>query len=92
MTGLYLICMSVLMLQVAETRLLSVIAWYYLAFFAISMAMFGMTAGSLFIYFQSQLFPVERLFEHLAWIAVALAVSVVASLISLVSSIIIAGT
>ena len=42
------------------------------------MAMFGMTAGSLFIYFKSQLFPAERLFEHLAWIAVALAVSVVA--------------
>ena len=90
MTGLYLICMCVLMLQVAETRLLSVIAWYYLAFFAISMAMFGMTAGSLFIYFKSQLFPAERLFEHLAWIAVALAVSVVASLISLVSSVVFA--
>src|SRR5262249_39850442 len=86
MIGLYLICMCVLMLQIAETRLLSVIAWYYLAFFAISMAMFGMTAGSLFVYFKSQLFPAERLFEHLAWIAVALAVS----LISLFSSVVFA--
>ena len=43
--GVFLACMCPLMLQVMETRLLSVIAWYYLAFFAISMAMFGMTAG-----------------------------------------------
>src|SRR5215469_11559825 len=91
LTGLYLICMCVLMLQIAETRLLSVIAWYYLAFFAISMAMFGMTAGSLFVYFKSQFFSPERLFEHLAWIAMALAVSVCASLISLVSSVVLAG-
>jgi hypothetical protein len=91
MTGLYFICMCVLMLQIAETRLLSVIAWYYLAFFAISMAMFGMTAGSLFVYFKSQLFPAERLFENLAWIAVAFAIAVGASLISLVSSVVLAG-
>ena len=32
-----------LMLQIIETRVLSVIAYYYLAFFAIGMAMFGMT-------------------------------------------------
>jgi hypothetical protein len=37
-----------LMLQNVETRILSVISYYYLAFSAISMATFGMTAGSLF--------------------------------------------
>ena len=36
--------------QIIETRLLSVISWYYLAFFAISMAVFGMTAGSLVVF------------------------------------------
>jgi hypothetical protein len=50
--GLFLICMCGLMLQIMETRLLSVMAWYCLAFFAISMAMFGMTAGSLLVYFK----------------------------------------
>jgi len=35
-----------LMLQIIETRVLSVISYYYLAFFAIAMAMFCMTAGS----------------------------------------------
>ena len=68
LAGLFLICMCVLMLQIVETRMLSVIAWYYLAFFAISMAMFGMTAGSLFVYFKPHLFQPERLLEHLSWI------------------------
>ena len=44
--------MCVLMLQIIETRILSVISYYHLAFFSISMAMFGMTAGSLFVYFR----------------------------------------
>jgi len=39
------------MLQITETRVISVILYYYLAFFAISMAMLGMTAGSLLVYF-----------------------------------------
>ena len=57
LAGLFLICMCSLMLQIMQTRLLSVMAWYYLAFFAISMAMFGMTAGSLLVYFKADLFP-----------------------------------
>ena len=51
LAGLFLVCMCVLMLQIVETRILSVISFYHLAFFAISMAMFGMTAGSLIVYF-----------------------------------------
>ena len=88
LTGVFIVCMCSLMLQIMETRLLSVIAWYYMAFFAISMAMFGMTGGSLIVYFKSQLFTRERLHEHLAWIAVALAISVVLSTASLVSSVV----
>ncbi|MFZ1045333.1 MAG: hypothetical protein WAN52_06820, partial [Pseudolabrys sp.] len=67
------------MLQIIETRVLSVISYYYLAFFAIAMAMFGMTAGSLFVYFRETLFPRHRLFENLIWISSAFAISVVVS-------------
>jgi len=77
--GLFLICMCVLMLQIIETRILSVIAYYYFAFFAIGMAMFGMTAGSLFVYFRENLFPRHRLLENLVWISSAFAISVVVS-------------
>ena len=89
--GLFLICMCSLMLQIMETRLLSVMAWYYLAFFAISMAMFGMTAGSLFVYFKASLFPPMRLLEHLSWIGSAFAIAVVISTLSMVSTVVLAG-
>src|SRR5215831_13727276 len=88
LTGVFIVCMCSLMLQIMETRLLSVIAWYYMAFFAISMAMFGITGGSLIVYFKSQLFTRERLHEHLAWIAAALAISAGLSTVSLVSSVV----
>lgn len=87
LAGLFLICMCVLMLQIIETRLLSVISWYYLAFFAISIAMFGMTAGSLIVYSRAHLFPPQRLLEHLSWISAAFAIAVVVSALSVVSSV-----
>jgi len=92
LAGLFLICMCVLMLQIIETRLLSVMAWYHLAFLAISMAMFGLTAGSLLVYFEADFFPPERLLEHLAWIAAAFAIVVVVSTLSIVSSVLVADT
>ena len=79
LVGLFLICMCALMLQIIETRILSVVAYYYLAFFAIGMAMFGMTAGSLFVYFREQLFPGARLMQNLVWISSAFAIAVVVS-------------
>jgi len=87
LVGLFLICMCGLMLQIVETRVLSVIAYYYLAFFAIGMAMFGMTAGSLFVYFQESLFPRERLLENLVWISSSFAVAVVASALLVISTV-----
>ena len=45
-SGVFLVASSTLMLQVVQTRILSVVAWYYLAFFVISIAMFGLTACS----------------------------------------------
>ena len=79
LVGLFLICMCALMLQIIETRILSVVAYYYLAFFAIGMAMFGMTAGSLFVYFREQLFSGDRLMQNLLWISSAFAIAVVVS-------------
>jgi hypothetical protein len=50
--GLFLLCMCTLMLQVIQTRILSVVSMYFLAFLSISMAMLGMTAGALLVYFK----------------------------------------
>jgi len=86
--GLFLICMCGLMLQIIETRILSVITWYHLAFLAISMAMFGMTAGSLYVYFRQSRFMSEHLLENLVWICSAFAVSVVLSILLQISTVV----
>ena len=78
-----------LVLQILQTRIFSVITWYHLAFFAISMAMFGMTAGSLFVYFRHHLFPPQQLFERLAQICMAFSLSAVASILLMLSTVVI---
>jgi len=87
LSGVFLICSCGLMLQIVQTRIISVILYYHLAFFAISMAMLGMTAGSLLIYFRTDWFPRERLFENLVWIGAAFSISVVLSTLSLITTI-----
>jgi len=77
------------MLQIVETRILSIISFYHLAFFAISMAMFGMTAGSLIVYFNPMFFAPERLFANLVWITAAFAAVVVLSTTMLISTVVI---
>src|SRR6266436_6515169 len=50
LSGVFLITFSILIFQIAQTRILSVIIWYHLAFFAISIAMLGMTVGAVWLY------------------------------------------
>src|SRR5215813_9722985 len=88
LAGLFILCMGVLLLQIVETRVLSVISYYHLAFFAISMAMFGMTAGALIAYFNQVRFAPEHLLGHLAWIASAFALAVVLSTVVLISTVV----
>ena len=52
LSGVFLLCMSVLMIQIIQTRILSVVSLYYMAFFSISMAMLGLTAGALLVYYK----------------------------------------
>ena len=87
LVGLFVLCACVLILQIVATRVLSVISFYHLAFFAISMAMFGLTAGSLIIYFNQGFFAPERLLAHLSWIAAAFALAVVLSTVVLISTV-----
>jgi len=39
-----------LMLQLVHTRILSALGWFHLAFVVFSMAMFGLTAGAVWLY------------------------------------------
>jgi hypothetical protein len=87
LVGLFVLCACVLILQIVETRILSVISFYHLAFFAISIAMFGMTAGALIIYFNQTFFAPERLLAHLSWIAAAFGLTAVFSTVVLISTV-----
>jgi len=48
-TGLFLTTLSLLHFELFLTRIFSVTMWYHFAFMAISLAMFGLAAGALFI-------------------------------------------
>jgi hypothetical protein len=54
--ALGLVAAATLMLQIIEARIISVISWYHLAFFVISIAMFGLTAGAVFVYLRRDRF------------------------------------
>jgi hypothetical protein len=73
--ALGLLTAATLMLQIIETRIISVTSWYYLAFFVISIAMFGLTAGAVFVYLRTEWFRSERLSYDLAVAALAFALT-----------------
>src|SRR5215471_7413852 len=73
--ALGLVTAATLMLQIIETRIISVTSWYYLAFFVISIAMFGLTAGAVFVYLRKERFGPERLSYDLALAALAFALT-----------------
>lgn len=50
LAGLFLTTLATLLLELMNTRLLSVMTWYHLSFFAVSTAMFGMSAGAILVY------------------------------------------
>jgi hypothetical protein len=64
--ALGLVTAATLMLQIIETRIISVTSWYHLAFFVISIAMFGLTAGAVFVYLRKERFRPEWLSYDLA--------------------------
>lgn len=80
-TGVFLIALSILSLQVIQTRILSVVTWYSMAFFAISMAMFGMTAGALCVYFFEERLKKLDIFKVLTVSCVLFGLAVLVSLV-----------
>lgn len=65
--GVFLVTAATLMLQIVETRIISVVTWYYLAFLIVGLAMFGMTAGALKVYMDRERFTEKTVFQELAY-------------------------
>jgi hypothetical protein len=68
--------MATLMLQIIQTRILSVVSMYYLAFLSISMAMLGMTAGALFVYFTLREITPATVTNYLSKVSTILALTI----------------
>jgi SAM-dependent methyltransferase len=73
--ALGLVTAATLMLQIIETRIISVISWYHLAFFIISIAMFGLTAGAVFVYLRRARFRPKELSADLTVATLAFALT-----------------
>jgi hypothetical protein len=65
--GVFLISLATLTLEIVQTRILSVVMWYHLAFFVISLAMFGLTAGAVWVYRSRERFTNATLSYDLAY-------------------------
>lgn len=79
--GIFLVAMATLMLEILLTRIVSVQAWYHLAFFIISLGMLGMTAGALLVFLVPRAFADEAIGARLAQASLAFAISVPVSLV-----------
>jgi hypothetical protein len=76
--GLFCVTIATLMFEILLTRIFSVTMYYHYAFLAISVAMFGMTAGAIAVYIRPGYFSPDRSKEHLArsasWFALAVVI------------------
>ncbi len=74
--GLFFVTLAMLMYEILLTRIFSVTMFYHFAFMAVSVSMFGLTAGAVIVYVFPDFFLQERAKYHLALSAVLLAVTI----------------
>jgi hypothetical protein len=81
--GLSAVAFSALSLEVSMVRLLSITTFYHLAFFAVSTAMLGITAGATRVYLQPNMFARDNLEKALSTACIHLSLSIPAMLVML---------
>lgn len=74
--GLFLTAMTSLMYEVLLTRILSVTMFYHFAFLAISVAVLGLTIGTVLVFIFDRFFEVSVLNERLSWLGIGYAASI----------------
>lgn len=77
--GLGLSTLATLLLEILDTRLLSVVTWYHISFLAVSLAMLGMAAGAVRVFLGGDRFRGEAVLNALPryaiWLAILIPVS-----------------
>jgi hypothetical protein len=74
--GLFFATLATLLLETLDARLLSVLTWYHLSFFAVSIAMLGMAAGAVFVFLRPERFSAARAPQALVGLALLFAASI----------------
>lgn len=74
--GLFVVTLTTLMYEIVLTRIFSVAMWYHFAFVAISVALFGMTAGALLVHMRPEWFRDEVVKRQMWRFSLLYAVSV----------------
>ena len=84
-TALLLITLINMMLELLITRVFSVVAWYHFSFMAISIALFGMTAGAVYVYLKKEKFNAINLSLNLYRYTIYFALAVFSQLLLFLS-------
>jgi spermidine synthase len=74
--GLFLTTFATLLIEILSSRLLSVITWYHLSFFAVSLAMLGMAAGAVAVFLGGRRYAGDRARATLAQTAINFAIAI----------------
>jgi hypothetical protein len=74
--GLFLTTLATLLLEVLDSRLLSVLTWYHLAALAVSLAMLGMAGGAIRVFLGGPRFQGEAARRELARHSLGLALAI----------------
>lgn len=83
--GLFMVALATLMYEILLTRVFSVTMLYHFAFVALSVAMFGMTAGALVVYLAPAAFPPALIKNRLALSAACFPIALVFSFLTQLS-------
>jgi hypothetical protein len=78
--GVFFVALATLMFEIVVTRILSVIGWYHFAFFVISLAMLGMTAGAMIVFARPAWFSAANVPVRLQQTALLFAITTPASM------------
>lgn len=83
--GLFLITLSTLLFELGLTRIFSVILYYHMAFFAVSVTLFGMAFGGVIVHFFPRVFTAERAQLWMGRLTLAFALTTAAALAAMLS-------
>src|ERR1700722_18558013 len=83
---IFVVSMVMLVTSVFYTRLFSILYWHSSAFAVLSLALLGLAAGGLLVYFKPQLFPREKVKQRIAWLVPLYAISLLVSYLGILAA------